>query len=148
MTFLKDTLIVVFYITANSWCRTNPGKTYFTYLLIDTNQRFLSNLMRGNCPLLKNVLFPTHLAEQPEFWRQTILLSQRKQQKQPSCSAKSIFTQIRLKQRAAISTHSSFAIVNDPWKIILKWAIMILIHCCQVLKHRSSLKLSKKLKQI
>ena len=33
---------------------------------------------------------------------------------------KSIFTQTRLKQRAAISSHSSFAIVNDPWKIILK----------------------------
>ena len=37
--------------------------------------------MRGNCPLLQNMLFPTHLAEQPKFWRQTMLLSQRKQQK-------------------------------------------------------------------
>ena len=40
--------------------------------------------------------------------------------KQPRCSSKSIFTQTRFKQRAAISSHSSFAIVNDPWKIILK----------------------------
>ena len=33
---------------------------------------------------------------------------------------KNIFTQTRPKQRAAISSHSSFAVVNDPWKIILK----------------------------
>ena len=45
------------------------------------SERLLSNLMRGNCPLLQNMLFPTHLAEQPKFWRQTMLLSQRKQQK-------------------------------------------------------------------
>ena len=53
----------------------------YMYVLVDTNQRLLSNLMRGNCPLLENVLFPTHLTEQPEFCRQTMLVSQRKQQK-------------------------------------------------------------------
>ena len=41
-------------------------------------------------------------------------------QKKTRCSSKIIFAQTRLKQRAAISSHSSFAIVNDPWKIILK----------------------------
>ena len=44
----------------------------------------------------------------------------KKTTKQPRCLSKSIFTQTRLKQRAAISSHFSFAIVNDPWKIILK----------------------------
>ena len=85
MAFLKDILIVVFYITANSWCWTNPGKTYHMYMLVDTNQRLLSNLMWGNCPLLQNVLFLTHFAEQlannasipKKTTKTTMLLSQK-----------------------------------------------------------------------
>ena len=109
--FLKDTLIIVFELNHCKFLMTNRSKEDISCVLEYTNQRLLSSLMGGNCPLLENVLFPTHLAEQLGFWRQTMLLPQRKRQKQPSCSAKGVFTQTRLKQRAAISNHSSFAIV-------------------------------------
>ena len=117
MAFLKDTLIVVFYITADSWCRTNPGKTYHTYVSVDTNQRLLSNLMRGNCPLLQNILFPTHLAEQPKFWRHTMLLSQRKQQKTTMLLIHKYFHPNTSQAESSNFKLFQFPIVNDPGKI-------------------------------
>ena len=117
MAFLKDTLIVVFYITADSWCRTNPGKTYHTYVSVDTNQRLLSNLMRGNCPLLQNILFPTHLAEQPKFWRHTMLLSQRKQQKTTMLLIHKYFHPNTSQAESSNFKSFQFPIVNDHRKI-------------------------------
>ena len=79
-------------------------------VLVDTNQRLLSNLMRGNCPLLENLLFPTHLAEQLGLWRQTMFLPQRKQQKATKLLSQKYF-HLNMSQAESTSSHSSFAIV-------------------------------------
>ena len=71
--------------------------------------------MQGNCPLQQNVIFPTHLAEQPEFWRRTMLLSQRKQQKTTKLLSQKYFHPNTSK--AESSNFKSFQFRHCQWSL-------------------------------
>ena len=85
MVFLKDTPIIVSELHHCKFLMTNKSLEDISYVLVDTNQRLLSNLMRGNCPLLENVLFPTHLQSNRCFGsKQCFSLKENNKNNQPA----------------------------------------------------------------
>ena len=112
---IKDSLINVSELHHCKSLMANKSREDISYVLVDTNQRLLSNLMRGNCPLLENMLFSTHLAEQPGFWQQAMLLPQRKQQKTTNLLSQRHFHSNTF--QAESSNFKSFQFRHyHPWK--------------------------------
>ena len=120
MAFLKDTLIVVFYITANSWCRTNPGKTYLPYTRVSghKSEASIKSYARRLSSSTKHAISDTFSRATEVLVANNASIPKKTTQNNHAAMPK-VFSPKHVSRREQ-QFHSSFAIVNDPWKIILK----------------------------